>query len=179
MKDVNLIQVEKPVLTEELNFIRKTRVFSFVFLILYCLAIAGVFSYWSLLKSSQENTAKKIQLSEQKIANYKQTESLYAFVKRNLSALIPVFASHEVDFEQTLLSFKSLVPTGVLFNKVIFSDEGSLVISGTAENAFVLSNFLETLSDPDKTNFADDIELSSVGKGTDIYSFELKINAKH
>ena len=178
MKEINLFDAYVKVPQKKLDLIRKTRVVSIVFLIAYCLVLAGVFSYWLVLKGQASSLSKKIETQQREIKRYEKTETLHVLVKQRLLALAPFLAKASVNQPQVLGEIESLVPEGIVLGSFNFKDDGGFGCEGQARDALVLGEFLDKVVQLNEDNFPEKIDLSSVSRVEEGgYSFALSFNA--
>jgi len=179
MKEINLFESYLAAHKTQTRLTRSIKVVSFVFLIGYVLVASTFFSYALILKRQNENLGEKIKKQEEKIKQLNQTETLHAFVKQRLQALVSFFGKKRVDYQKAMVSFSQLTPDEISLKSFQMDNEGNLKIDGHAINAVVLANFLDRLIAPATDNFIKKIELSSAKRGEDgSYSFSLSLNVK-
>lgn len=179
MKEINLFKAYLAVPQQKRDLVRKVRVVMIVALALYCLSLAGVFSYWLILKRQASTLSEKIENQRQKISRYQKVETLHVLVKQRLAALTPVLSSKTPGYHQILDELESIAPEGVVFTNFDFTTEGGFKCSAEAPNAVILAIFLERFLDLKNSVLPDNIDLSSVTRSKDgEYSFALTFNAK-
>lgn len=179
MREINLLQIYRAIPGREVKFIRGAKISALLLLVFYCLVVAGIFSFWLILRRQNEVVVSKINFQEQRINELKQVESLHTFLKQRLSALSPLFAKEMMDYKETLTRLETLVPEGVILTNMGLDQEGNIDFSGTAPNAVVFADFLEQLLVSGSEEFAKSVQLSSTSRQEDgSYQFTLKINVK-
>jgi len=177
-KSIDLLQPEEllPVKVKRSFFIKIGTIF---LLVLYCLLVVAIFSFWLVVNRESQTIAQKIKIEEAKIVGLHQVESLQLLLKQRLSALTEVVEVDGLEPKYWLGYLDELVPEEVALEEINWDAKGTIGASGISSNAVVLANFLEKLKgETDKGKVASSTLISATRKEEGAYSFGLEIIVK-
>jgi len=178
MKEINLLKIKPELSEQERRLIKGAKIASFLLLIFYCLAVAGLFSFGLVIQKKEEETARQIKREEQRIKRLQGVESRRLFLKQRLRTIASLLTTRKIDPGAVLTHLETLIPPGVALKKIELNEAGELECSGRAENVVALADFLERLL-KEEDQFSQKIKLSSASRQKDGgYIFSLSFNVK-
>lgn len=179
MKEINLFKIEPEVPEKERALVQKAKLFSLLLLVVYCLLIVGVFSFWIVLRKSDEKVTEKIDFQEKRIKELTEVESRHVFLKQRLTNLLPFFVEEKVEHKEVVERLEGFLPEGVVLEMIDFQEEGGLQFGGRADNAVVFAEFLDRLISSETDDFAESVRLASAARQEDgSYVFDLFLNVR-
>ena len=122
---------------------------SIVVLISYCLATAGAFSYWLYLQRQNQTVESEINLQKQKISQLQEIESWQLLLKQRLSLIDKLFSRPKIDHRRVFDFLDQIIPAGVRVTDIELAEADEINVVGIADNAVILSVFLEELTSQD------------------------------
>ncbi len=156
------------------------KVGSIIVLILYCLLTAAVFSYWFYLNTQGRKAQQEISTKKQKIESLKDIESTQVFLKQRLTALDKFFTNQVKTDLPKILSFFESIKGEARLKQVNLTKEGEITISGGADNALILTDFLKKLEEDDRSKelFSTITLVSTDKQKTGNYLFSVLLEVK-
>lgn len=150
-------------------------------LIIYCILMVAIISYWGFLRKEKEKIEKQIEVKKSQINQLRKKESLQVLLKQRLGFLTKEQFFQPGKFPYFLNILSSLQPNVDLLSIQIF--ENKIEIRGSASNIIDLSGFLEKLETSSEFNVFPNIILDSLARNKDgSYNFsvslEFKVNGK-
>jgi len=174
---IDFLRAKRKLSFEQTRLSHSLKIFSLVLLVLYCLVIGAAFSYRFYLGQESQRISQAINIKKQKIEQLQKIESLQFLLKTRVSQLSELFAQPRIDYVQILSYLEEISPASVVLTDISLSEKGKVSLTGMADNAVVLGDFLEKLTAKEVTaNPFTEIVLSSTGRETDgTYNFSLSL----
>lgn len=177
-KSVNLLQPEEASAVEKKRLLLiKTGTIGLI--VVYCLFLAAVFSFWLVTQQEAKAVTKKIKAKETRLVVLQEIEALQLLLKQRLSSLSEVVEVEKKSLKYQFGYLESLVPNGVELKEIQWDSDGGVRISGIASNALTISDYLDHLKEAaDKRKIARSTLISATRQQEGVYSFNLEILLK-
>lgn len=178
-KGINLLEgLKKDISARQQRWVSLARTGSLVLLVLYCLVILGVFSFWATSRRAAQEMEQEMATKKEKIADLKHIESLQVLLKHRLSSLRGLLSGEAPDYGKFLSYFRQFSPNEVALREISLSENGKAALSGEATNGVVLSSFLDNVSDESNPLFSRVVLTSLVRREDGSYLFGLGLQVK-
>jgi Tfp pilus assembly protein PilN len=180
MEGINLLRAHQALPQQKRHSLRLIRISTVVFLIIYCLFVSGVFSYWIYLRGENEKLVTQSQRHKETLKSLESLESQHVLIKQRLSALIPFFDRLKVEYQDILISLENIAPDQVVFSSLNADQDGNFSFKAQASNAVVLAAFIDSLMVIDQVKGAKLVSLESAARQADgAYIFSVKFDAQN
>ncbi len=179
-QEIDFLSEQQSKTGKKAKIVHFLKVGSIIVLILYCLLTAAVFSYWFYLNTQGRKTQQEISIKKQKIESLKDVESVQTFLKQRLAALDKFFTNQAKTDLPEILDFFENIKDEARLKQVNLTKEGEITISGEADNALVLTDFLKKLEEEDQSKklFSTITLVSSDKQKTGNYLFSILLEVK-
>lgn len=143
-ENINFLKEKAVVLkkrAKELFFIQTG---SFALLIIYGLALVGLFSYFLILKRETNVLGERVGEAKVRIEGFQPIETKQVYLKTKVQSLVKVFAGQRQHQKITEAVF-TLLPEGISISGLTIDEEGGVGFSGETTSFKVLRNFFTNL----------------------------------
>lgn len=177
MPDINLVPVQERSTERFESFKKRLSVVSVVLLVLTAFFALGVLVFFTSQVSKRTQLLAKVEDNAQAINGYKLQEELLVVVKDKVGLAEQVLAER-TDYYQTFNGFAKLVPQGVYFTDIKFS-QGKIIMNGKAKSSAEVAGLVSSLLSADGSKIVSNVTIDSLtADETGTYTFSIAAQSK-
>lgn len=149
-KGINFLAGQQAKIRARLKRLMLIQVSAFSVLVIYAMAVVGLFGYYFWLNKENKDIQTKINRQKNNIQENTEIEMKQVFLKSKLSSLVPVFKAKQKHQQLTDAIF-TLLPVGISISGFTIAESGDIAFSGEAADFSSLKNFLARLENKNLT----------------------------
>lgn len=173
MPDINLVPQEERVTERFESLKRRLSATSVVLLVLTAVLTLGVLVFFTTQVSKRTQLLSEVGESAQAINSYKSAEELLVVTKDKVGLSEKVFGQRQ-EYNQTFDDFAKLVPQGVYFTDIKFS-EGKITLNGKAKSSAEVAGLVSSLLSAEGSKIVSNITLDTLtADETGAYTFSMQ-----
>ena len=176
MPDINLVPQEAKT-TERFESLKKRlSVASVVLLVLTAVFTLGVLVFFTTQVSKRTKLFGNVEESAQAINSYKSKEEFLVVAKDKVGFAEQVLGQR-VEYHQTFADFAKLVPKGVYFTDIKFT-QGKIITNGKAKTLAEVAGLVSSLLSPEGSKIVSNVTIDTLAADeTGTYTFSMQIQS--
>lgn len=177
---INLLPAKKiPTLAEQ-KFFQKFKRYGLLVLVFYIILVAVLFGLSLFLSFENKKIKAQTASVENQIKSLQKIESLQVALKERVNEATKITKAR-FSYKETIEQIQSLLTEGIIIQDLDIKEGDKIAFSGTAQNAAVLSSFIDQFKEESQKKIFSQVTLSSTGrtqKGEYTFSLEASLIQK-